>query len=261
MASVESRIIAITGGPSGIGAATCRLLAERGAAVLCVCDISPKNFDDLKISIKKINPSTKVHCATVDVSSSVEVRQWIEGIISDFGDLHGAVNAAGIAQGAGMRNTPTIAEEVDEEWTRIMNTNLNGVFYCTREEVRAMKGLPATDRSIVNVGSIASVSHMPDVYAYGTSKGACAYFTTCVAADAFPLGIRINNVSPGVTNTPMLPQFAPMAKTFEEIEESYKKEGLSLIEAEDVARTIVWLLSEDSRPVFGANINVGACMP
>lgn len=59
----------------------------------------------------------------------------------------------------------------------------------------------------------------------------------------------------------MLPQFAPMAKKFEEIEESYKKEGLSLIEAEDVARTIVWLLSEDSRPVFGANINVGACMP
>lgn len=59
----------------------------------------------------------------------------------------------------------------------------------------------------------------------------------------------------------MLPQFAPMAKTFEEIEELYKKEGLSLIEAEDVARTIVWLLSEDSRPVFGANINVGACMP
>lgn len=59
----------------------------------------------------------------------------------------------------------------------------------------------------------------------------------------------------------MLPQFAPMAKTFEEIEESYKKEGLSLIEAEDVARTIVWLLSEDSRPVFGANINVGARMP
>jgi chanoclavine-I dehydrogenase len=96
-----------------------------------------------------------------------------------------------------MRNTPTIAEETDEEWTRILNTNLNGVFYCTREEVRAMKGLPAGDRSIVNVGSIAGVSHMPDVYAYGTSKGACAYFTTCVAADAFPLGIRVNNVSPG----------------------------------------------------------------
>lgn len=59
----------------------------------------------------------------------------------------------------------------------------------------------------------------------------------------------------------MLPQFAPAAKTFAEIEESYKAEGLTLIEPEDVARTIAWLLSEDSRPVYGANINVGACLP
>lgn len=65
----------------------------------------------------------------------------------------------------------------------------------------------------------------------------------------------------GITRTPMLPRFVPNAKTQEEVEETYKKEGFSVIEADDVARTIVWLLSEDSRPVFGTNINVGACMP
>jgi chanoclavine-I dehydrogenase len=197
MASVTSRIFAITGGASGIGAATCRLLADRGAAVLCVCDISSNNFNDLKRSIKNINPSTEVHCTTVDVTSSAEVERWIQRIISTFGDLHGAANVAGIAQGAGLRSAPTIAEETDEEWNKILNTNLNGVFYCTREEVRAMKNLPAGDRSIVNVGSIAGCSHMPDVYAYGTSKGACAYFTHCVAADAISVGIRVNNLSPG----------------------------------------------------------------
>jgi chanoclavine-I dehydrogenase len=197
MASVTSRIFAITGGTSGIGAATCRLLAERGAAVLCISDISSKNYDDLKRSIEKINPSTKVLYNTVDVTSPTKVGQWIRGIVSSFGDLHGAANVAGIAQGAGLRSTPTIAEETDEEWNKILNTNLNGVFYCTREEVRAMKDLPPGDRSIVNVGSIAGCSHVPDVYAYGTSKGACAYFTHCVAADAMPVGIRVNNVSPG----------------------------------------------------------------
>ncbi|KAF7593456.1 hypothetical protein BBP40_011462 [Aspergillus hancockii] len=201
MASDSSRILAITGGASGIGAATCRLLAERGAAVLCISDISPKNFDDLKRFIKKINQSTEVHCTTVDVASS--------------------------AEGAGLRSTPTIAEETDEEWNKILNTNLNGAFYCTREEVRAMKDLPAGDRSVVNVGSIAGCSHMPDVYVYGTSKGACAYFTHCAAADVIPRGIRINNVSPGVINTPMLPQLVPGAKSFAEIEESYKKDGLA----------------------------------
>lgn len=65
----------------------------------------------------------------------------------------------------------------------------------------------------------------------------------------------------GITKTPLLPQFAPNLKTVGEVEESYKKEGYAIIEPEDVARTLVWLLSEDSRSVYGTNINVGACLP
>lgn len=63
-----------------------------------------------------------------------------------------------------------------------------------------------------------------------------------------------------MTRTPMLPKFTP-EKSAKEAEEDYAKEGYAIIEPEDVSRTIVWLLSEDSRPVFGANINVGAAMP
>ncbi|KAL1860001.1 hypothetical protein Plec18167_009486 [Paecilomyces lecythidis] len=261
MASVSSKIFAITGGASGIGAATCRLLAQRGAATICVGDISDGNFDDVKKSIREINPSTQVHFTTLDVTSAAEVEQWIQNIISTFGDLHGAANVAGIAQGAGIRQSPTIVEEKDDEWNKIFKVNLDGVFYCTRAEVRAMKDLARGDRSIVNVGSIAALSHMPDVYAYGTSKGAAAYFTTCAAADGFPLGIRINSVSPGITDTALLPQFMPGAKTADEVKEAYKKEGFAIIKPDDVARTIVWLLSEDSCPVYGANINVGASVP
>lgn len=65
----------------------------------------------------------------------------------------------------------------------------------------------------------------------------------------------------GITRTPMLPQFMPNAKTQEEVQESYRNDGYTIIEPEDVARSIVWLLSEDSRPVFGTNLNVGACIP
>ena len=65
----------------------------------------------------------------------------------------------------------------------------------------------------------------------------------------------------GITRTPLLPQFAPNMKTLGEVEESYKKEGFSIGEPDDVARTLVWLLSEDSRPVYGTNINVNACTP
>ncbi|KAF7589017.1 hypothetical protein BBP40_004844 [Aspergillus hancockii] len=261
MASVAGKVFAVTGGASGIGAATCRLLAQRGAAGICVGDRVDTGFEKLKRSIKDINPETEVHCTVLNVSSSTEVEDWMRDIITAHGRLDGAANVAGIAQGAGIRQSPTILEETDESWSQIMKVNLDGVFYCTRAEVRAMKDLPRGNRSIVNVASIAALSHMPDVYAYGTSKGACAYFTTCVAGDAFPLGIRVNTVSPGITNTPLLPQFTPNAKTLDEIMEIYRKENFPLIKPEDVARTIVWLLSEDSYPVYGANVNVGACIP
>jgi chanoclavine-I dehydrogenase len=149
MATVTSKIFAITGGASGIGAATCLLLAKRGAAAICIGDISSTNFDELKTAIRKINPSTTVETTVLDVSSSADVDQWISNIVSTHGDLHGAANIAGIAQGVCMRESPTILGETDEAWTKIMKVNLDGVFYCTRAEVRAMVGLPKGDRTIV----------------------------------------------------------------------------------------------------------------
>nr|UFQ31688.1 chanoclavine-I dehydrogenase [Claviceps arundinis]UFQ31733.1 chanoclavine-I dehydrogenase [Claviceps arundinis] len=261
MPSMTSKVFAITGGASGIGAATCRLLAERGAAVICLADVSSTNFTSLQESLAKINSSTLVHCTELDVRSADKVDQWLQSIVSTHGDLHGAANVAGIAQGAGLRATPTILEENDAEWSRILDVNLNGVFYSTRAQVRVMKDLPPGHRSIVNVASIAAFSHVPDVYAYGTSKSACAYLTTCIAADVFWSGIRVNCVSPGITNTPMLPQFEPKANSLDEIKDMYRSQGYPTGEADGVARTIVWLLSEDSIPVYGANINVGACPP
>ncbi|KAG5951674.1 putative secondary metabolism biosynthetic enzyme, partial [Claviceps sorghi] len=196
MSSVCGKIVAVTGGASGIGAATCRLLAERGAAVLCLADVNGSDFASTREPIAKINPSTLVQCAKVDVGSSKEVNRWLHHIVSTHGDLHGAANVAGIAQGAGLRASPTILEEKDAEWRRVFDVNLDGVFYATRAQVRAMRDLPCRHRSIVNVASIAAFSHVPDVYAYGTSKNACAYLTTCIAADVFWSGIRVNCVSP-----------------------------------------------------------------
>jgi chanoclavine-I dehydrogenase len=197
MTSVTSKVFAITGGASGIGAASSRLLAKRGASVICVGDISNNHFEELRRDIGRINNTTKVTCTVLDVTSSDQVEGWISDIISTYGDLHGAANIAGIAQGADLRTSPTILEETDDEWSKIIKVSLDGVFYCTRAEIRAMKNLETTGRSIVNVGSIAAFSHQPDVYAYGTSKAACAYLSTCAAADVFPLRIRVNTVSPG----------------------------------------------------------------
>lgn len=197
MTSMASRIFAITGGASGMGAATARLLALRGAGAVCVGDVSSNRFSELKESIKKLNPSTEVHCTALDVTSSSAVDKWVDNVVTTFGDLHGAANIAGIPQAAGIRQAPTILGEEEEQWKRVFSVNLDGVFHSTKAEVRSMMKLKPADRAIVNVASVASMTHSPDVYAYGTSKGACAFFTTSVAKDTFPFGIRINTVSPG----------------------------------------------------------------
>ncbi|GFF54651.1 chanoclavine-I dehydrogenase [Aspergillus lentulus] len=255
----SSKVYAITGGASGMGAATARLLAERGASAICIADIVDKHFTELTASINQLNPSTKVRCQIVDVSSSESVDDWIQDIITTFGDLHGVANVAGLPQPIGARGVPAIVEETDSAWDGILSVNLNGVFYCTRAAVRAMKELPsASDRAIVNVASMASLQHNPDAYAYRTSKAGCAHLTQSVAKDTIGLGIRLNCVSPGVTNTPMLNKFFDVS---DDVKKDYLRSGWTSMQPEDVARVIVWLLSEDSKCVFGANINVGAAVP
>lgn len=180
-----------------MGAATCRLLARRGARAVCAADISDKGFPALKEAVAKINPKTEVHTTVLDVTSRQAVDDWIKSIVDKFGDLHGAANIAGLPQVMGARGEPAILEETDEDWSKILDVNLNGIFFCTRAQIRAMKELPTGDRGIVNLASIASMGHNPDVYAYRTSKRACAHFSESVAKDVFRMGIRVNVVSPG----------------------------------------------------------------
>ncbi|KAJ5214204.1 short chain dehydrogenase/oxidoreductase CpoX2 [Penicillium cf. viridicatum] len=218
MVSISSKIFAITGGASGIGAATARLLAKKGAKAIWIGDLGSNNFSVIKKTLSGINSSTEVHCTALDVTSSREVNKWTQEIISICGDIHGAANCAGIPQATGVRSAPTILEETDKAWKKILEVNLDGIFYCTRSQVQAMKDLKPMDRSIVNIASIASMVHTPDMYAYSVSKASCAFFTQSVAKDAYPFGIRINVVSPGATSTPMLNKFIPTAKNAEELE-------------------------------------------
>lgn len=196
-ASFASKVFSVTGGVSGMGAATCRLLAQRGAAGICIGDWNDARFPAIEKEIKQINPSTAVHTTKLDVSSSQAVDTWVGDIISTFGRLDGAANVAGLPQVSGGRQAPNITGETDEMWNRIMGVNITGIFYCTRAQVKAMISLPRSPRAIVNVSSMASVIHHPDTYAYNTSKAASAHFTSCVAKDILPFGIRANTVSPG----------------------------------------------------------------
>jgi chanoclavine-I dehydrogenase len=197
MASLANKVFAITGGASGMGLATARRLAGLKARGIAIGDFNTKNFEQVRKDLLKINPEMKVLTSKLDVSSSSSVSSWITEILDTFGALDGAVNAAGVPQTVGARKAPTILEENDETWERTIGINLNGVFFSTRAQIKAMVSLPKAPRSIVNISSMASLVHGADVYAYGVSKVAVASFTTSVSKDVLSFGIRVNTVSPG----------------------------------------------------------------
>ena len=196
--SLSSRVFAITGGASGIGAATVRVLAAQGAGAIWIADLNAENLARMEKEVAEINPQTRIYTTKVNVASSKEVEDWIAGIVAESGALHGAANIAGVPQSTVRTETTSILSQTDEDWARILDVNLNGVMYCTRAQVRAMTKLPSgSNPAIVNLASIASLAPGPYAIAYGVSKAAVAHFTTCVAKDVASLGIRVNTVSPG----------------------------------------------------------------
>ncbi|KAI0467598.1 hypothetical protein F4859DRAFT_239482 [Xylaria cf. heliscus] len=261
--NLSSRIFSVTGGASGIGAAVVRLLAEKGADDIWVADWNTNNFSQIKREVAVINPKTRLFTTQVDVSDATQVDAWIEKIIAESGALHGCANVAGLSQPAFSTEQPAILAETNEDWTRVLGVNINGIMYCTRAQVRVMLKLPVdSNPAIVNVSSIASLLRGPTAFAYGASKAACAHFTSCVAKDVHSFGIRANVVSPGNTYTPMTKEFfGNLSK--EETEQKLEKIGVNsaMLSPSDIARVIVWLLSESSLHVNGVNLPVGEGAP
>ncbi|KAE8331431.1 short chain dehydrogenase/oxidoreductase CpoX2 [Aspergillus sergii] len=254
---LTGKVFTITGGASGMGAATAKLLAQRCASAICIADRQMTPFAALREEINKINPETKVMATELDVTSSYAVAHWVDRVVTSFGRLDGCANVAGVAQPVGQRQRPTILEETDETWKRTMGVNIDGVMYCTREQIRAMLKLPREPRTIVNVSSMASLIHTPDAYAYSASKRSCASFSTSVSKDVHDFGIRVNTVSPGATLTPMMGQFFK-----DEVRDAALDGlGMDLLEPSDIARAIVYLLTEDSAKITGANLPVGLGLP
>jgi len=143
--ALQGKVFAITGGASGIGLATAKILSERGAAV-AIGDWDAEALQQTDEYFRALSVPYSV--TKVDVSKRDQVDAWIEETVKEHGRLDGAANVAGII-GKIHGHTP-VSEMVDEEWDRIMAVNVTGMMYCLRAELRKV-----VDRgSIVNVSSI-----------------------------------------------------------------------------------------------------------
>jgi len=179
----------VTGAGSGIGAATARLLSERGDQVVCAdvrLETAEQTAHDLHEAI----------AVEVDVSSSASCGQMVEQSVRRFGDVNSIVTCAGIEKhGAG--------HEFDEDdFDRIIAVNLKGTWLSARAAVQTMIKL-GHGGTVVMIGSINSVVGNPGASAYCASKGGVLMLGRALALDWAPFGIRVNIVGPGVVDTPM----------------------------------------------------------
>lgn len=164
---LQDKVFAITGGASGIGLATAKILSGRGATV-CIADIDQTALSSAEAFFASQETTMPFKSTRVDVSKRSEVDAWIEGISESFGRLDGAANIAGII-GTG-HGRDAVVDLKDDEWDRILSVNLTGMMYCLRAELRKI----ADGGSIVNIASIHGTkgnAHHPRVPVLSCSPG------------------------------------------------------------------------------------------
>lgn len=191
--SLTGKVAVVTGGASGMGAASALLMAERGARVL-VADRDEQGAEAVAAAAGR----SVAAALRVDVSDADQCAAMVATALSAFGRLDIAVNCAGVVDGEGVPPADTSLEQ----WRRILGTNLDGVFYCMRAEIPPM--IEAGQGSIVNIGSIHSVTGIAGAASYTSSKHGVLGLTRTAALAYADHGIRVNCVGPGNMDTPML---------------------------------------------------------
>jgi NAD(P)-dependent dehydrogenase (short-subunit alcohol dehydrogenase family) len=189
----QGKVIAITGAASGIGLATAKMLASRGA----ILSLGDMNESLLQSTTKDITSAGgQAFATTLDVRNRSAVESWISETVKREGKLDGAVNLAGVTgKQIGAANIEDIE---DDDWDFVMDINLGGVLNCMRAEIKAIGDPKVGGRgaSIVNASSIAGIIGMPKNGAYIASKHAVVGLTRAAAKECGARGIRVNAIAP-----------------------------------------------------------------
>ncbi|GAA5167639.1 SDR family NAD(P)-dependent oxidoreductase [Amycolatopsis dongchuanensis] len=194
-APLAGKVVLVVGASAGIGADAARVFAEDGAKVMLVA----RSEEPLAALTKELTDAGHDVAYTVgDIASADSVTAFVDATVERFGRLDGAFNNAAMG-GAGRLDKVS-----EEDFDRIMAVNVKGTWLCLREEVRVMEPLGAG--SIVNVSSIGGLRGSSGSGAYQATKHAVIGLTRTAAHDFGPLGIRVNVLAPGPTETAMLDQ-------------------------------------------------------
>ncbi len=238
---LKNKVAIITGSASGIGKATALLFAKEGARIV-IADIGEKG----RKVVEEINKNGKAIFVKCDVSKSNDVKNLINKTIKEFNSLDILINNAGIYL------CKTIEEMSEEEWNRIININLKGVFLCSKYAIPHMKKSKGV---IVNNASTLGLKAEPESPAYCASKAGIVNLTRSMAMEYAKYGIRINCVCPGPIDTPLFRNAFrnnKELKTYVNEHTIMKRPG----KPEEVANVVLFLASNDSSYVIGSCYSV-----
>jgi 2-keto-3-deoxy-L-fuconate dehydrogenase len=238
MSELSGLAAVVTGGGSGIGQATARLLAERGA----------------KVAVLDLNPGDEFTGLSADVSDDAQVRAAVDAAAGQLGGLDIVVNNAGIGA------VGTVADNPDEEWHRVFDVNVVGIVRVTRAALPYLAR--SSHASVVNTCSIAATAGLPQRALYSATKGAVLSLTLAMAADFVAEGIRVNCVNPGTADTPWVGRLLGQAAdpAAERAALDARQPMGRLVTAQEVAAAIAYLASPLSSAVTGTALAVDGGM-
>jgi 3-oxoacyl-[acyl-carrier protein] reductase len=240
MKKYENKIVVVTGGSRGLGAATVRRFASEGAHVV----INYVGHHDAAVKLKGEVEAlgVKTVLAKADVGDEAQVKNMVDQVVAEFGAIDILVNNAGI-----VFDIP-FADKTTDQWQQTMDVNLNGVYYCTKHFMPHIN----TGGSIINIASTNGIdTYHPDSIDYDVSKAGVIMFTKAMARDLAP-NIRINCIAPGWFDTDIN---ADLPADYVQ-KESDKIAMGRFGKPDEIASVAAFLASDDARYMTGSVVVV-----
>ena len=242
--NLKGKIAIITGARRGMGRSHALTLARAGAKVV-VADISLEDCQKVVDEIKKAKgEALAVKC---DVTKKEEVEEMVKKAVEKFGKVDILVNNAGICQ------FKPFLELTEEEWDRTLDINLKGYFFCAQAAAKEM--VKQKSGVIINITSVAMGQvgvGIPNIVHYCASKGGVVGMTEALAVELAPYNIRVNAISPGMIETPMIDPIKKDPKVAEAMLDRVPMKRVG--KSEEVSNLVLFLASDKSSYMTGSTV-------